>query len=140
MSELGALRDCVQALVTEVQRLDPGWAPPHVPDLPEDERPCALNCAELGSHRSCPIHGDRAWARASLAPSPDYSTLDTLPPPSPSHELCGCEESVSLRLRLMKAERRAELWHRLARMKHRLLHMTEAPQCDSQLTRPVQGG
>lgn len=120
--------------------------------------------------------------RDSLAPTPDYGTMETLPP---DPEPCGCEETVALRARVteleaaltarhpdwlelihwrsvaatsarggeqstapivhfmnraQRAERRAALWHQLARMKHRLLHMTEAPRNDSQLVRPVQGG
>ncbi len=136
---IGALRDCVQALVSEVQRLDPGWAPPHVPDLPDDERPCAYDCADQGSHRSCPIHGDVAYQRTSLAPAPDYATRDTRRPLA-DPEPCGCEEAEALRVKLAKAERRAALWHRVARMKSRLLRMSEPPRCDSQLTRPVHGG
>jgi len=75
------------------------------------------------------------YERDSLAPSPDYSTMETLPPPAP--DTCGCEEAVSLRARLVQAERRAMLWHKLARMKHRLLHVNDHERCDSQLTRPV---
>jgi hypothetical protein len=73
--------------------------------------------------------------RDSLAPSPDYSTMDTMPPPAP--DTCGCEEAVALRLRLVQAERRAKLWHELARVKHRLLHVNDYERCDSQVTRPV---
>lgn len=84
-------------------------------------------------------------ARTSLAPSPDYAS-DGQPDP----EICGCEEAVALRERLAKAEHEyrwaesehgkadaecealrerlvraeagARVWHRVARLKHRLLH------------------
>lgn len=42
--------------------------------------------------------------------------------------------------RATRAERRATLWHKLARMKHRLLHVNDYERADSQLVRPVQGG
>ncbi len=113
--------------------------------MPGGERSCVLNCGELGSHRDCPIHGDVPYRRSSLAPSPDYRTRDTQPPPLDGPVLtdpepCGCEEAEALRARLAKAERRAALWHKVARMKSRLLLMSEPPRFDSQLTRPVQGG
>lgn len=67
------------------------------------------------------IPGMPGAARTSIAPAPDYTT-EALPDPDP----CGCEEAEALRERLARAEARARAWHRVARLKHRLLHERDA--------------
>jgi hypothetical protein len=86
----------------------------------------------------------------------------------PEPDPCSCEEALALRALIVtleaqlaqlidkqyraaallidanqrgdKLEKRANLWRKVAHIKHRLLHLAEPPRFDSQLERPVRGG
>lgn len=64
---------------------------------------------------------------SGLAPTPDYSAgLPDYSAGLPDPEPCSCEEALALRVRLARAEARARAWHRVARLKSRLLHERDA--------------